>query len=1056
MFKYLASDYFMVRTPLLSLSEYTNMFLEADGINERLIDCFNKPFMKEAIAIASNDLFTAFINTDLSEMSRSSEQIKSSLIKYFIRLSTRPTPFGLFSGISIGHFAESSNIIISKLSQYTKIAHPDMTWIYGVIKKAEAEFNIINNLRVRFNDFTYVNGNRLEKPNKTSLQHVGDDDINIRESTSIRYTEQVKIVESISESFRTYSSIINYLTTKNAYISKEQINTFLKQLLENEFLLTELRPPLSNIDILDYIISIFSSIQEVPEVKKYVSKLIQVKNSISKYNLERIGDGIDSFDKIIFLMRELYECKNYLQVNMKVHTKQNTLDLKLKTEIEQFASSMCKIAPYSEILDEMEDYKELFIERYGQNALVPVLELLDIDNGLGPPEYTNYRKISKRAKQKKDKRLELLLNRKIITALKQGEKTIEITDNDINYLSKEEHIMGKKPLDYTKSFELFLFAHTGILGTNNESDYHFTVAPAIASDGIGKAFGRFRELLTEEEDSLLKSDFEKIIKTNDDYIMAEIVELLPDGHLNNVTVNKNEYAYQIALSTNPNANKHVLHIRDLFIGVDPKSNSFYIRSKSLNKKVIVSMTNMLNPKFGSSVLRFLRKVSSKYNPISSLISLIRNDFIYCPCITYGKFIIKPETWIISRNILGFKENSKSDFSDKFNFYRKKFSIPTYIFLSEMDNRLLINLDNPSHKDLIYKAVKTKTVTLTGIGCKFDDFVAINEGGEHYVTEIVVPFSIDENADIPNVDINKKPYLMTLSDISKNTMLINRKNLVLLPGENNWLFFKLYGCSKRKNELISLLYEKLDLSTPQLLKYFYINYNDPEYHIRLRLQSKEDSIPAVFSNISDWFETLKDKGLISKITIDSYERETVRYGGPDLINTAEEFFFHNSRFVMQLIHMQRYNKLHMNVDVIGILFIILVLEAFELKDEDKQVFLFSMANKYEYRKIFQDNKKIFMKAIHSSSIWQDMTLNESDGEIYRLFGESLVKLKDYAKAVYKFDRKGKLTNSIQNIIQSIIHMFCNRFIADNSWEHKVYALTRHSFYAYQSFQKNVSN
>jgi len=91
--------------------------------------------------------------------------------KCFIRLSSRPTPFGLFSGVSIGRFDEASNIQLSGPSQHTKRMRPDMEWIYGIIKKAEADPNIRKNLRIRFNDFTYINGNSLEKLDKTFLQH---------------------------------------------------------------------------------------------------------------------------------------------------------------------------------------------------------------------------------------------------------------------------------------------------------------------------------------------------------------------------------------------------------------------------------------------------------------------------------------------------------------------------------------------------------------------------------------------------------------------------------------------------------------------------------------------------------------------------------------------------------------------------------------------------------------------------------------------------------------------------------------------------------------------
>jgi len=213
MTKYCASDYFMIRTPLLSLVDYFDMFSTADGLDNRINDLFNEPLVKEALLVASKDLSEALAKNIGTKATKSSEQLMSSLIKYFIRLSTRPTPFGLFSGISVGKFGESTNITISNPSnpsQHSKRARPDMEWLYGVIKKMESDTNIRKSLRVRFNDFTYAKGNRLEKPNKSLLQHNGASN-SAHETTSIRYTNQVKNIENKSDWFCTYSSIVDEL-----------------------------------------------------------------------------------------------------------------------------------------------------------------------------------------------------------------------------------------------------------------------------------------------------------------------------------------------------------------------------------------------------------------------------------------------------------------------------------------------------------------------------------------------------------------------------------------------------------------------------------------------------------------------------------------------------------------------------------------------------------------------------------------------------------------------------------------------------------------------------
>jgi len=752
MIKYLASDYFMVRTSLLSLADYEHMFSEMDSINEKLTKWFNNPLIKEALTIASGDLSVAFANADLNNESKSTEQIKSSLIKYFIRASTRPTPFGLFSGISLGHFGESSNIVISNPSQHIKRARPDMEWIYGIIKKAESNPNIRKKLRIRFNDNTYANGNRLEKADKSLLQHNKSDN-SIHESTSIRYTGLVKKVEKQSEQFCTYSSIMDTLLFENVNVDAERIDAFLLGLLETEYLLTELRPPLTNIDVLDYIIAIFASLGDIADAVEYITKLVQVKKIISKFNDSSIGRGIDLYDEIIRLMSELFLCKNYLQVDMKIQTEQNILNMRLKEELERLTLAMCKIAPHSMVQDELEHYKELFLEKYGHGVEIPVLELLDRDMGLGAPAHfgigTINRRTPKRQKTKKEQDLTSMLNAKIIMALKEGKNEIEITDDDINFVCGSDQANIKNPLDYPQSFELYLLTHPGIIGTEKEANYYFTIAPAIASGGIGRTFGRFRDLLSKEESFFLKNDFEKQKKDLSDIVIAEISELPSTGRLSNVSINESDYDYQIALATNPNADKHVLSVRDLFIGIERENNSFYVHSKSLNKKVIITATSMINPSLGSNVLRFLREVSSTYkvSPLNGIISIINSQFIYTPRIFYGKTIIKPESWIISKHIIGFEEGNKSDFDNKIILYKDKYQVPKYIFMNELDKRLLLDFDNPAHRDVIYNAIKSsssKSITLTEIGCSFNDYSAINKYDEHYVTEIVVPFTLDND------------------------------------------------------------------------------------------------------------------------------------------------------------------------------------------------------------------------------------------------------------------------------------------------------------------------
>jgi len=1074
MIKYKACDFFMIRTPLLPIDDYLSAFRDQPEMSENLDRAFKNPILREALIVASKDLYEATEKVNLGDESKSANQIQSSLLKYFIRLSTRPTPFGLFSGIAMGKFDEiseqkMSNIVVSPPELHTKRARPDMEWVYGLIKEIESNSSIRHNLRVRFNDFTFVNGNRIEKPNKTSMQHGEEGKSNQEISTSIRYTDQVKKIEESCKDFRLFKDIINEVVSNNQDVPIGKIETFFTQLLNNEFLLSELRPPLTNTDMLEHIVKTLKNIEGVEEVNFYIEKIEEIRKSLKEYNSSIIGKGIDIYNNTTRQLKDLYENENYLQVDMKTHFDKNVLGVGLKSELNEFANMLYKVAPSGKKSEEMAHYFDLFVEKYGYGAEIPVMELLDVDKGLGSPSHyqvnTVARTVPKRQKTEKEQRLGLLMDRKLISALREGKRFIELTDEDAEYVQGTEAQNKENfPMDCLQSFELYMLAHP------NSPEASFTILGA--SDLLGKTFGRFGDIFTEEETSILNKNLATHKKLLPDYIIAEITEPPTKGRMSNVSINNSEYDYQIALTTNTCEGKKSISIRDLYIGADRNSRQFYIKSKSFEKKVIVTMTSMLNSSFGSSALRFLREVSSMRNTnvISGFYGLINTNFEYYPRITYGRITLKPETWVISKDIIynkSDKKKNKKDFLSSFMVYRQKWSIPRYVSLNEFDNKLLLDLDNPTHINEIYSTLKKKTaapITLTELGCGFNEHVTVDEIGKNHVTEIVVPFVLSEEKKKSNkneVQTKQNKPLKTQSDTSLNCMQIDRESLFVMPGDENWLYYKLYGCSKRQNELLARAFYELEKMTSENLvhKYFFIRYADPEHHIRLRVQAVDEKLPILFSYMNNWLKAIQIEGLISKAVIDTYQRETERYGGTDLIRQAEEYFFEDSKLVMSILKKQRLEGLSFSLDFIGMSFIISTLEAFGLSLADQQAILDAMGNNSSYRKEFQNNRKMFMRAVNSGDDWFEIRSSSMDSkvsDVYDLLNINSLAMQKYASSVFEADSQGKLTNQVKDIAFSIIHMFCNRLIGNNAWERKIYALARHGVHGLKGYLQHNQN
>jgi len=465
----------------------------------------------------------------------------------------------------------------------------------------------------------------------------------------------------------------------------------------------------------------------------------------------------------------------------------------------------------------------------------------------------------------------------------------------------------------------------------------------------------------------------------------------------------------------------------------------------------------MNPTFGSNALRFLREISAirRVDVTAGIASILSIEFNYFPRVVYGKVIIRPEAWRISRQILSMgnaKNNSdKTIFEKKFDSYRQKWKIPQFVYMGEGDNRLMLDLDNSLHRTEIYNELKKNdffALMLTELGVDVDNYAFANLGERKYVTEIVVPFELSlsdsKKKNKTAKAINVEP-LRTLSDISANRMKIERTKLMLLPGNDSWFYYKLYGCSKRQNELICASYNELEriVAKGVASKYFFIRYADPEPHLRIRIKPVREKSLDLYADMGAWFDGLYTDGLISKVANDSYLREVERYGGSKLIDHAEDYFCSDSKLAMKLIGKYRYGDKHLSMDYVGVSFVISALESFGLTLEEQEVILNSRSDSKAYRREFRSNRKMLMRAADSRDDWFEARLSIQNPEVYDLINENLYELKRFAKAVHDFDRQGELTNTKKGIVMSLIHMFCNRLMGDNSWEYKILAMATHS-------------
>ena len=1064
------TDFFMLRTPLLAANMYRQLFDESLSMIEmekKLIQLAENDIIKEAITVSSLSLSESLMTLHKEMSNKKKKQILSSLLKYIIRMTTRTTPFGLFSGVTLGEFDDKTEIRLKEKKYYIKRARPDMIWLYEVLRKIESDEKILKELKVRANNLIFVNGSRLESVYISNYGQISKEKLEDNLTASVRYNANVKFVMETCKIPIKYSDLLAKLKNKNLLTSNERIQNFLSELCKNEYLLSEMRPPLVNSSPFEYILS---KLENIKTGDKIYLQLKKIKELIDIYNTTAVGDGVKLYKEIIKVMKSIAECDSYLQVDLRLKEEKATLSNTVAREIEKVSEVMLRLSSNSTEFYNLEKYKIDFIEKYGTDSEIPIIELLDQDKGIGSPSgYLNpksNRYIDSIPEDYKNNKLKNYLINKVIQSLLNKEEEVVITDEDINSLGNK-NITDFTKSELPKSLEINALISAESAEAVDNGDFKIFIGPNVGSNVAGKTFGRFVDILPKQIYEKLHSlnDIEKNVN-KDEIVISEIIELPQHGRESNVSLNWNARDYEIAIATNYSEEKTIINISDLYIGINRENkDNFYIKSKKLNKKVIITCNNMLNSTYGSNIFRFLREVSSAstINLMETFYNCQLDNFNYIPRIRYSKVIISPAKWKLTNSILNIniKSIDVNSFYIAIKLWREKWKVPQFIYQKVYDNRLLLNLKNELHlNELLNLLKKGKEIIITEIEDDLDKLWIHGEDGM-YFSEIVVPMTIDDqflkNLSSINNNISQSMLLQTKSDYKNNSRKICTmdKQMDFIPGDE-WIYMKLYGVSKRINEFIG--YELLPFCNELVMnkdikKFFYIRYSDPKHHIRLRL--KGDSInfySVIMPKLNLWFRRLIKEGLISSVCLDVYNREIVRYGGPNLIDFAEDVFFTDSLFVANIISLRRSKQLNLSLNFIAVASIINFMDEMKLGYKIQNEIFINRFNRNSFKELFQKNRKIFMQVGNTADDWSELKEMEGGQCLYGLFKIRKEKINAFADKMNTLDLEDKLYNSKLNIVLSIIHMFCNRLYGSSEEEQKIMCLVRHTLHSLEYTKK----
>ena len=121
--------------------------------------------------------------------------------------------------------------------------------------------------------------------------------------------------------------------------------------------------------------------------------------------------------------------------------------------------------------------------------------------------------------------------------------------------------------------------------------------------------------------------------------------------------------------------------------------------------------------------------------------------------------------------------------------------------------------------------------------------------------------------------------------------------------DEWLYYKFYCGYKSSDKVLAETIKPLSEELLQkgiIDKWFYIRYADPDLHLRVRFHyNDKNNVGIIINLVNDRISHFVKARVISKVILDTYDREINRYGA-NTIEISETIFSNESTMIVNLL------------------------------------------------------------------------------------------------------------------------------------------------------------
>jgi thiopeptide-type bacteriocin biosynthesis protein len=883
---YVPLDSVMVRAPLLPVQSYFDL---ADEERQRAL--LLEPRIRTAIAVGSASLLGAMERFQTSGLTRrDADRMRSKLLRYQIRMSTRPTPFGLFAGVALATWGDATDIRIKTTCAKTQ-TRPDMAWLMKLVFEAESDPAIRKHLQYLASPSAVVEAGRV-----TLSERAPTADGTRGAMVSVRATGVVRRTLALARTPIHHDDLVARLCEATPSATKEMVERLLGELWEQTLLLTDLRPPLTHDDPAGYVAD---RLAPIPQAGVIATRLQEMLAAAA--NWDEGEKDTATYGKLLATAGEQKDDSVPVQVDMALST-EGSLGRNIGEEAARAAELLLRLTPFPYGLSSVASYRQAFLNRYGHEREVAVLELLDPHRGLGPISGYGHANVGPDPAKAATRYRTLL--RLATDALHDHRHTVLLDEKLVAELETWKPNHETAPL----SLDINVLVSARSSAAIDHGDFKLIVGPNLGAQAAGRNLGRFAHLLAPEGRGALEQIAAAEQGHASDHVWAEIVYLPANLRSTNVVVRPPVRKYEIVLGAMAGVPADcIIPPQELVVGV--AQGRFYVRWLGQDRNVVFTAGHMLNLASAPTLARFLSDVSSDARSLLSSFDWgPAEGFPFLPRVESGRVVLRPAEWRLQKGDL--QTDSEQEFRRDLDRWRAQWEVPRFVCLSFGDNRLVLDLE----QQLQANELKSELAKLRDgafllvqevLPSLEDAWLPGTEG--YFYSEFIIPLLLTAKPAVPQMPENREvEYRRPAEMVSPGSTSIEAPHVISrwrAPG-SEWLFAKLFCPRNLEDDIICdsmFTLAENAVASGFADSWFFIRYADPEPQIRLRFHGPAQALTnQLLGHVCDWANHLMSNGLCLKLQFDTYEQELERFGGEQGMIVAESVFAADSRSAVQIL------------------------------------------------------------------------------------------------------------------------------------------------------------